>query len=156
MSQRAHNRCTPEFKEQALGLLSLGKPVADRAQEPQLSSNLLGAVKSVSTSQLLSQRLDQWFSIGTFQPLDGLFQAPVQHRTHALGRSHFCRVTSLHIVDAELNFPAQLLHLQLPLLLLPRQGGQGRAIHLTGIIEPPPLHLRLHKGAQAGEGRFTF
>lgn len=33
MSQRAYHRYTPEFKEQALGLLSLGKPVADEQSE---------------------------------------------------------------------------------------------------------------------------
>jgi len=43
MSQRTYQRDTPEFKEQALGLLSLGKPVADVAQELQSSSNLLYA-----------------------------------------------------------------------------------------------------------------
>ena len=48
MSQRAYQRYTPEFKEQALGLLSLGKPVADVAQELQISSNLLYAWRSQS------------------------------------------------------------------------------------------------------------
>jgi len=43
MNQRTHQRYTPEFKEQALGLLNLGKPVADVAQELQISSNLLYA-----------------------------------------------------------------------------------------------------------------
>lgn len=43
MSQRTHQRYPPEFKEQALGLLNLGKPVADVAQEMQISSNLLYA-----------------------------------------------------------------------------------------------------------------
>ena len=46
MNQRTHQRYTPEFKEQALGLLSLGKPVADVAQELQISSNLLYAWRS--------------------------------------------------------------------------------------------------------------
>jgi len=41
MSQKSYQRYTPEFKEQALGLLALGKPVADVAQELQISSNLL-------------------------------------------------------------------------------------------------------------------
>lgn len=48
MSQRTHQRYTPQFKEQALGLLSLGKPVADVAQELQISSNLLYAWRSQS------------------------------------------------------------------------------------------------------------
>ena len=41
MSQRTYQRYTPEFKEQALGLLGLGKPVAEVAQELQISTNLL-------------------------------------------------------------------------------------------------------------------
>lgn len=48
MSQRTHQRYTSEFKEQALGLLSLGKPVAEVAQELQISSNLLYAWRSQS------------------------------------------------------------------------------------------------------------
>lgn len=46
MNQRTYQRYTPEFKDQALGLLSLGKPVAEVAQELQLSSNLLYAWRS--------------------------------------------------------------------------------------------------------------
>ena len=38
MSQRTYQCYTPEFKEQALGLPSLGKPVADVAQELQKSA----------------------------------------------------------------------------------------------------------------------
>jgi transposase len=41
MSQKTYQRYTPEFKEQALGLLALGKPVTDVAQELQISTNLL-------------------------------------------------------------------------------------------------------------------
>lgn len=41
MSQRSYQRYTPEFKEQALGLLALGKPVAEVARELQISTNLL-------------------------------------------------------------------------------------------------------------------
>jgi transposase-like protein len=48
MSQKSYQRYTPEFKEQALGLLSLGKPVADVAQELQISSNLLYSWRSQS------------------------------------------------------------------------------------------------------------
>lgn len=47
MSQRTHQRYTPEFKEQALGLLNLGKPVADVARELQISSNLLYALRAL-------------------------------------------------------------------------------------------------------------
>ena len=48
MSPRTYQRYTSEFKEQALGLLSLGKPVADVAQELQVSSNLLYGWRSQS------------------------------------------------------------------------------------------------------------
>ena len=48
MSQRTYQRYTPEFKEQALGLLNLGKPVADVAQDLQVSSNLLYGWRSRS------------------------------------------------------------------------------------------------------------
>jgi transposase len=48
MSQKSYQRYTPEFKQQALGLLSLGKPVADVAQELQISSNLLYSWRSQS------------------------------------------------------------------------------------------------------------
>jgi len=48
MSQKTYQRYTPEFKEQALGLLGLGKPVADVAQELQISTNLLYAWRSHS------------------------------------------------------------------------------------------------------------
>ena len=41
MSQKTYQRYSAEFKEQALGLLALGKPVAEVAQELQVSSNLL-------------------------------------------------------------------------------------------------------------------
>ena len=41
MSQKTYQRYTPEFKEQALGLLALGKPVSEVAQELQISGNLL-------------------------------------------------------------------------------------------------------------------
>ena len=41
MSQRSYQRYTPEFKEKALGLLALGKPVAEVARELQISTNLL-------------------------------------------------------------------------------------------------------------------
>lgn len=41
MSQKTYQRYTAEFKEQALGLLALGKPVSEVAQELQISSNLL-------------------------------------------------------------------------------------------------------------------
>ena len=41
MSQKSYQRYTPEFKEQALGLLALGKPVTEVAQELQISTNLL-------------------------------------------------------------------------------------------------------------------
>ena len=48
MSPRTYQRYTSEFKEQALGLLSLGKPVADVAQELQISTNLLYGWRSQS------------------------------------------------------------------------------------------------------------
>ena len=41
MSQRSYQRYTSEFKEQALGLIALGKPIAEVAQELQVSSSLL-------------------------------------------------------------------------------------------------------------------
>ena len=41
MSQKTYQRYTPEFKEQALGLLRLGKPVSEVATELQVSDNLL-------------------------------------------------------------------------------------------------------------------
>lgn len=44
MSQKKnYQHYTAEFKQQALNLLGLGKPVADVAQELQISSNLLYA-----------------------------------------------------------------------------------------------------------------
>jgi transposase len=41
MSKRSYQRYTPDFKEKALGLLTLGKPIAEVAQDLQISSNLL-------------------------------------------------------------------------------------------------------------------
>ena len=41
MNQKAYQRYTLEFKEQALGLLRLGKPVSEVAKELQVSDNLL-------------------------------------------------------------------------------------------------------------------
>ena len=41
MSQKTYQRYTPEFKEQALGLLGLGKPVSEVVKELQASDNLL-------------------------------------------------------------------------------------------------------------------
>ena len=41
MNQKTYQRYTPEFKEQTLGLLRLGKPVAEVATELQVSDNLL-------------------------------------------------------------------------------------------------------------------
>jgi transposase len=41
MSKRSYQRYTPDFKEKALGLLALGKPIAEVAQDLQISSNLL-------------------------------------------------------------------------------------------------------------------
>jgi transposase-like protein len=46
MNQRTYQSDAPKFKEQALGLLSLGKPVSDLAQELQISSKLLDASRS--------------------------------------------------------------------------------------------------------------
>ena len=48
MGQRSYQRYTPEFKEQALGLLALGKLVAEVARELQISSNLLYGWRSQS------------------------------------------------------------------------------------------------------------
>jgi transposase len=41
MSKRTYQRYSSEFKEKALGLLSLGKPVAEVAEDLQITSNLL-------------------------------------------------------------------------------------------------------------------
>lgn len=38
---RTKRKYTSEFKEQALGLMNLGKPIAEIAQELEVSSNLL-------------------------------------------------------------------------------------------------------------------
>ena len=47
MSQKTYQRYTPEFKEQALGLLRLGKPVSAVAKELQVSDNLLYALRAL-------------------------------------------------------------------------------------------------------------
>jgi len=44
MSQKTYQRYTPEFKEQALGRLALGKPVSEVAKDLQISDNLLYAL----------------------------------------------------------------------------------------------------------------
>jgi transposase len=41
MNQKRYQRYTAEFKEKALGLLALGKPVAEVAQDLEISTNLL-------------------------------------------------------------------------------------------------------------------
>jgi transposase len=41
MSQKTYQRYTPDFKEKALGLLALGKPIAEVAQDLEVSTNLL-------------------------------------------------------------------------------------------------------------------
>jgi transposase len=41
MSKKTYQRYSAEFKEQVLGLVALGKPVAEVAQEFQVSSNLI-------------------------------------------------------------------------------------------------------------------
>ena len=46
MSQRSYQRYTPEFKEKALGLLHLGKPIAEVAQDLEISTNLLYSWRS--------------------------------------------------------------------------------------------------------------
>lgn len=46
MSQRSYQRYTPDFKEKALGLLALGKPIAEVAQDLQISTNLLYSWRS--------------------------------------------------------------------------------------------------------------
>ena len=48
MSQKRYQRYTPEFKEQALSLLALGKPVSEVARELQVSDNLLYSWRSQS------------------------------------------------------------------------------------------------------------
>jgi transposase len=48
MSRRSYQRYTPEFKEQALGLLALGKPVAEVARDLQISTSLLYGWRSQS------------------------------------------------------------------------------------------------------------
>lgn len=45
-SQRPYQRYTPDFKEKALGLLSLGKPITEVAQDLQISTNLLYSWRS--------------------------------------------------------------------------------------------------------------
>jgi len=47
MSQKTYQRYTPEFKEQALGLLALGKPVSEVAKDLQISDNLLYALRAL-------------------------------------------------------------------------------------------------------------
>ena len=47
MSQKTYQRYTPEFKEQALGLLALGKPVSEVAKDLQISDNLLYAWRAL-------------------------------------------------------------------------------------------------------------
>ena len=47
MSQKTYQRYTPEFKEQALYLLRLGKPVSKVAKELQVSDNLLYALRAL-------------------------------------------------------------------------------------------------------------
>jgi len=46
MKKRSYQRYTAEFKEQALGLLRLGKPVTEVAAELCISTNLLYAWRS--------------------------------------------------------------------------------------------------------------
>jgi transposase len=41
MNKRPYQRYTPEFKEKALGLLGLGKPITEVAQDLEISTNLL-------------------------------------------------------------------------------------------------------------------
>ena len=41
MSKKTYQRYTAEFKERALGLLGLGKPVSEVARELEISENLL-------------------------------------------------------------------------------------------------------------------
>jgi transposase len=41
MNQKTYQRYTPEFKEKALGLIALGKPIAEVAQDLEVSTNLL-------------------------------------------------------------------------------------------------------------------
>lgn len=41
MHKKAYQRYTQEFKEQAIGLLNFGKPVAEVAQELEVSSSVL-------------------------------------------------------------------------------------------------------------------
>lgn len=41
MSKKAYQRYTQEFKDKAVGLLNLGKPVAEVAQELEVSTSIL-------------------------------------------------------------------------------------------------------------------
>lgn len=41
MSKKAYQRYTQEFKDKAVGLLNLGKPVAEVAQELEVSTSML-------------------------------------------------------------------------------------------------------------------
>lgn len=43
MNKKAYQRYTQEFKDQAVGLLNLGKPVAEVAQELEVSASMLYA-----------------------------------------------------------------------------------------------------------------
>lgn len=56
MSQKkTYQRYSTEFKEQALGLLGLGKPVAEVAQELQISTNLLYAWRRQAENDILKK-----------------------------------------------------------------------------------------------------
>jgi transposase len=50
MSKKAYHRYTAEFKEKALGLLALGKPIAEVAQDLEISTNLLYSWRSQAQS----------------------------------------------------------------------------------------------------------
>jgi len=50
MSQKPYQRYTQDFKEKALGLLALGKPISEVAQDLQISTNLLYSWRSHAQS----------------------------------------------------------------------------------------------------------
>jgi transposase-like protein len=50
MNKRAYQRYSAEFKEKALGLLELGKPTVEVAQDLEISTNLLYTWRSQACS----------------------------------------------------------------------------------------------------------
>jgi transposase-like protein len=53
MSQSRCQRYNPDFKEWAIGILSLGKPIGEVAQDLQISTNLLCALRALRRENAL-------------------------------------------------------------------------------------------------------